>query len=419
LTNKGSRFMRIALNFQRVDPSKGGAETYVADLCHRLVRAGHAVDLYAESWRDDALPEAVRRLAVAAPGRTRIGRLLAFAKNSEKALREAEADLDCSVGFINTWYHDVIIPQGGVHGGSLQANAQRHPEGWRRSLYLLGKQINPKHWAYRHIERKQYDPDRGPRVVAVSQMVMGHLQRYHHVPRSHIRVIPNAIDPDRLAVAQPGALRCAFRNELGLRPDELTGLFVGHNFWLKGLKPLLEALAARRSEGGRAVHLVVCGGGRLGPFRRLTRRLGLEREVHLLGFHPDIRACYHGCDFLVSPTYYDPCSLVVFEALTCGLPVITTACNGAGELITDGREGYVITAPDAIGELATAIDHMAVDDARAEMARQAAALGRAQSMDRHGARLIELFEEVAASKSRRGPHLRRLGTAPRRDRASR
>src|SRR4051794_17203650 len=33
--------MRLALNFQRVDPARGGAETYVADLCRRLVRDGH------------------------------------------------------------------------------------------------------------------------------------------------------------------------------------------------------------------------------------------------------------------------------------------------------------------------------------------------------------------------------------------
>ncbi len=32
--------MHLALNFQRVDPSRGGAETYVADLCRALVQGG-------------------------------------------------------------------------------------------------------------------------------------------------------------------------------------------------------------------------------------------------------------------------------------------------------------------------------------------------------------------------------------------
>ena len=62
--------MRLAVNFQRVDPSRGGAETYVADLCGQLVRLGHQVDLYAESWREGVLPGEVRCIAVEAPGRT-------------------------------------------------------------------------------------------------------------------------------------------------------------------------------------------------------------------------------------------------------------------------------------------------------------------------------------------------------------
>src|SRR5207253_786256 len=106
-----------------------------------------------------------------------------------------------------------------------------------------------------------------------------------------------------------------------------------------------------RHPGGRPIRLLVCGGGAIGPFRRLAGQLGLGEAVRFAGFYPDIRGGYWASDFFVQPTYYDPCSLVVFEALACGLPVITTSCNGASELMTDGREGYILTAPDALGEL--------------------------------------------------------------------
>ncbi len=401
---KGISAMRLALNYRQVDPTRGGAETYVADLARRLVSAGHDVDLYAESWNDAVLPEEVRRVAVPVRGRTRLGRLLSFAKNSEAAIDLSA--YDCTVGFINTWHHDVIIPQGGVHGGSLEANARRFPAGLRRSFYTFAKRANPKAWAYAAIERKQYETGPGLRVIAVSRMVMEHLQRFHHVPKNRIHVIPNAIDADRLDVAHPGAVRCSLRNKLGMAPDDLVGLFVGHNYRLKGLHPLLQALADRhaRRPDGRRVKLIVCGGGEVGPFQRLARKLGLSSSVHFLGFYPDVRACYWSTDFFVSPTYYDPCSLVVFEALACGLPVITTACNGAGELIEDGREGYVITAPDAIGELTAAIDHMADNSQRKVMSTHAAILGREQSMDQHVTRLVKVFEEVAAAKRKKnGP----------------
>ena len=172
--------MRLALNYQRVDPTKGGAETYVVDLCRHLIGRGHEVDLFADSWRAETLPEGVRTVRVPAEGSTRSARIWGFAQAS--ADRLANSDHDCSIGFINTWGTDILIPQGGVHGASLEANARRFPEGWRRKAYLLGKALNPRRGLYRAIEARQYDRStRGTRFVAVSRMVRGHLERFHGV----------------------------------------------------------------------------------------------------------------------------------------------------------------------------------------------------------------------------------------------
>jgi UDP-glucose:(heptosyl)LPS alpha-1,3-glucosyltransferase len=402
--------MRLALNFPRIDPTRGGAETYIVDLCRSLIRAGHQVDLYAETWKEGSLPPEVRSIAVAAAGRSRRKKIWNFARNSEAALKQA--DYDCTIGFINTYAHDVIIPQGGVHGGSLEANSMRFKSPLFRRLYILGKMLNPKYSTYRAIERRQYAPERQARVVAVSNMVRRQIQQFHHVPRSLIHVVPNSIDLERIKVSQPDAVRCAFRNRLGLEPSDLVGLFVGHNFALKGLKPLLRALGARNRAGNRPIHLLVCGGGHVGPYRRLARALVIADMVHFLGFHPDIRECYASSDFFVLPTYYDPCSLVVLEALASSLPVITTVQNGASELITDGRQGYVLTAPDAHGELIAALDHMTEDSRRKAMSAEAARLGGEQTFDRHVAALIRVFQEVAASRNSHGSHGKHSGFKP-------
>jgi UDP-glucose:(heptosyl)LPS alpha-1,3-glucosyltransferase len=91
------------------------------------------------------------------------------------------------------------------------------------------------------------------------------------------------------------------------------------------------------------------------------------------------------------------------EALLCGLPVITTAQNGASELMADGREGFILTTPDAQGELINALNHMTDDAARCAMSDHAARLGRMQTFDKHVARLIAIFEEVAAARRWRVP----------------
>src|SRR5262249_48643330 len=159
------------------------------------------------------------------------------------------------------------------------------------------------YWACRAIERKQYEKSRPFRVVAVSAMVRGHLERYRRVPRNRITVIPNAIDADRLLVAAPAAVRRDFRARRGLSNHDLAALFERHSFWLKGLEPLLLALHYRRHRDatGRPIHLLVCGRGRSGPFRRLASRLGLAGTVHLAGFLPDVREGYWASDFFVLP----------------------------------------------------------------------------------------------------------------------
>jgi UDP-glucose:(heptosyl)LPS alpha-1,3-glucosyltransferase len=390
--------MRIAITFQRVDPSKGGAETYVADLLRRLVAAGQEVTLFANEWNADALPREVRCLNVEAPGWTRSSRIRNFAKNSEIAMKADPHE--CSIGFINTWHQDILIPQGGVHEASLEANAQRFPAGWRRDLYVASKRINPKCDLYRAIEREQYDPIRKTRFVAVSRMVARDLERFHKVPADRVRVIPNAIDASRLDVANREAARAKVRARHGLADTDLVGLFVAHNFRLKGLPPLLEAIAERirLDASRRAIHLFVCGGGKIAPMRRIVERLGLANVIHLVGFAPSVRDYYHASDFFVLPSYYDPCSLVVFEALACGLPVITTACNGAGEVLTQGREGFVVPRPDDEPAMIAALDAMSDDRTRCAMSARAVQLGRAQSFDRHVERLLELCTDVEKQK---------------------
>jgi UDP-glucose:(heptosyl)LPS alpha-1,3-glucosyltransferase len=258
--------LNLAIVFERVEPARGGAETYVADLCRCLVREGHIVHLYASKWAEGVLPQEVRCHPVAIRGWTRGGRIWSFARNVERA--GAGGGHDCILGLINTVSQDVLIPQGGVHSASLEHNSRRFPPGVQRWAYRALKKLSPRYWIYRAIEREQYRPGRLEAVVAVSRMVQGHLERYHGVSRERIRVIPNAIDAARLEVSDPPAVRRAFREGRHLGQGDLVALFLAHNFRLKGLGPLLEAMALRRATTDRPVHLLVCGGGRAGAVSR-------------------------------------------------------------------------------------------------------------------------------------------------------
>jgi UDP-glucose:(heptosyl)LPS alpha-1,3-glucosyltransferase len=114
---------------------------------------------------------------------------------------------------------------------------------------------------------------------------------------------------------------------------------------MKGLTYLLKALGEIEKEGHPPFKLLVLGRDRQSPYLHLAKKIGIWDKVIFAGSTSEPEKYYGASDFLVHPTFYDACSLTVLEALASGLPVITTHSNGAGGIITDGQEGFVISDP--------------------------------------------------------------------------
>jgi glycosyltransferase involved in cell wall biosynthesis len=84
------------------------------------------------------------------------------------------------------------------------------------------------------------------------------------------------------------------------------------------------------------------GKGRQAPYQRLARKVSAAEVVRFEGLRADVERCYAGADLFVLPTLYDPFANTCLEAMACGLPVLTTAVNGATELMRDGINGCVL-----------------------------------------------------------------------------
>ena len=121
-------------------------------------------------------------------------------------------------------------------------------------------------------------------------------------------------------------------------------------------------------------------------------------RIHLLGPQRDMPALYAAADALVHPTWYDPCSRVVLEALCCGLPVVTTAFDGAAEVVEDGRDGRVIERPDDPEALCAAIGGVLDPAVRRYAASRAGQRREALSMRRHAEALLELYRSIVPAR---------------------
>jgi glycosyltransferase involved in cell wall biosynthesis len=202
--------------------------------------------------------------------------------------------------------------------------------GWLRWLdHRLHAMVEP--YIFRRVKK----------IVVPSQGLARELKREYPYAATKIHVIPNPVNLDRMLRPEEFD-REAFRNEIKLKQDELTLVFValGH-YERKGLPLLLEAL--RRLDGAKIRLLVV--GGECDLIKRYQARaaeMGLNGRVTFVGKTHDIRPYLWISDAFIFPSYYETFSLVSAEAAAAGLPLMVTQLNGVEEYLSDGENGLLL-----------------------------------------------------------------------------
>ncbi|MCO5168113.1 MAG: glycosyltransferase family 4 protein [Planctomycetes bacterium] len=359
----------LALLAEGLDPARGGAERAVRATALALAARGVDVRAYAPADRRGPDLPGVPIVGVAAP-RVRPLRDLALSRGLARAARAAGAGRVVACGKLldaDAWW-----PHGGVHAAARAAWTRAGRSPLRGAVATASRALRPTERVLDAIEARAADACRAGRArcLALSARVARDLARAHGLtPHA---VVGNGVDPARFApptrTRREEAAR-ALARRAGAPEGAPVALFVAHAFRLKGLDLLLRAAAQVPD-----LHVVVAGGDDPGGARALAGRLGLGRRVALLGPVEDVAALYHGATALAHPSRYDPCSLVVLEALACGLPVLASPEDGAAERV--GAGGRVVAALEDPGAWAAALREVLDPGARAAMSAAAAAARR-------------------------------------------
>ncbi len=149
-------------------------------------------------------------------------------------------------------------------------------------------------------------------------------------------------------VVYPGILAegDADRGRFGISDKAVVGLYLGYLERRKGIEYLIQAFQ-QISHLHPEHWLIIAGAG--GIEEELRKQTAALPRLLFAGYVQgrDKTALYKAADYFVSPTLYDPWAQVVMEAMSVGLPVITTSEEGAcGELIDDGKTGFIVPPAD-------------------------------------------------------------------------
>ena len=371
--------MKIALIIEHFDPTRGGAEALTFWLAGQLVAAGHEVHVLChdsarrhhkyQAATQGASYDAARSTGAGGPAAVelngvRVHRLKAmrlstgmgfrqFGRAAAKWCRAHQPDIahSMTVAFAGDLYH----PHAGVYRRmEEQAIASRETAGranWKRLMLS----VSGKHRVLLSLERglaAGVSSGRPAKIICISPMMQRDLHTLYAVTKSHLPLLENPLMLRAPVGEEMVAMRTWFRGMYKFTDDDLIAVFAGHDFRRKGLAWAIRAVAAAK----KPWKLVVVGLGKVRHYLDLSRALGVADRIKFIGPTREMTKVYSAGDALLLPTFYDSYGLVAMEALTCGLPVISTRFLGCGELLSTHGLARIVDSPRDVAGLAAGLD---------------------------------------------------------------
>jgi UDP-glucose:(heptosyl)LPS alpha-1,3-glucosyltransferase len=365
--------VRVALVIERFEP-RGGVERVAWQVAHGLAAAGDEVHVVARKADSSS---SVQLHLVDVPSTWQPWRVAAF---SEAAARAApRGAFDVVHTFSRTRHQDLFRAGGGSHAEYMERHYTGFGTGWRR--------YSPRHRVLLAIERDVFG-DASQMILCNSRMVQLSLARRYAIPDERLALIYNGVDLERFHPSRRATEGATMRREFGSQ-DALVWLFVGSGFERKGLDMALYALANTAGDGV----LWVAGNDDPTPWRKVADALGVGARVQWLGGGRDVAALCAAADALILPTRYDAFANVCLEAAAAGIPVVTTASNGAAEILGEG--GIVVRDAADTGAFVVALERLASRAERRTRGAAARAVAEEHGWPQHIASLRALYARIA------------------------
>ncbi|HQT99948.1 MAG TPA: glycosyltransferase family 4 protein [Acidimicrobiales bacterium] len=388
---------RIAFLIYRGNPRCGGQGVYTRHLTRELVNLGHCVEVFAgPPWPE--LDEGVGFTPVRAldlyrdPDPFRIpapreftsladvsefaimlaagfGEPLAYSMRIAKLLRHRRSDFDI--------IHDNQCLGTGIlklhRWGWPLLETLHHPITVDRSIALdhaetAWRRFTTRRW-FGFLRMQVRVARQLPAVLTVSHNSKADINAQMHVPLERLTVVPVGVDhtvfrPYDDVVKRPGRLMVTSSSDVPM----------------KGLVPLLEAIAKLRTE--RDLELVVIGQPKAkGRVAKTIERLGLSDIVTTISgvSDEDLARLYGEAEVAIVPSLYEGFSLPAIEAMSCSVPVVATTGGALPEVVGESGETGLLVEPNNAEALVSAIRQL-LDDAT--LRARLGAAGRQRVMER-------------------------------------
>ena len=365
---------------------KGGVESYVFNLSRQLRNHGYEIHIFAHRFRQGQEKGLVFHYVPAITLWSPL-KYWTFAINAPKIVKKTGIQFDIVHGFTQTLFQDIYRVGGGCHWDYMMHTYPLMRTAFGRIVMCL----NPRHSSLLLLEKIIFKQKRYRQITCISEQCKREIMHHYKLPANDIGVIYNGVDTDAFTPRMKLQYRDTLRAKYRITSDEVLLLFVGSGFKRKGLKYVIDAFPFIKD---KKIKLLVAGKGKARKYQKLAKDNGITDRIIFAGVYKNIQEIYAAGDIFVFPSEYDAFGTACLEAMASGLPVVASKTSGVSEIITHGKDGFVINHPINAQEIAHYIHLLLEEEKRGQMGTAARQKAELYSFEANVEKTLRIYQKV-------------------------
>lgn len=196
--------------------------------------------------------------------------------------------------------------------------------------------------------------------VCVSKGLSEKLIRFYHLGKFRVSVINNSIDPNLIRKDDSAHNRYK-AYKIIKRNKNIKIVSVARLEWPKDFKTLIRAIGLVLKKNPRINLFIIGDGPQKNALKRYAESQNINQKVFFFGWQKDVYPYLESADIFVLSSISEAFPRVILEAMSVGLPVVSTDADyGPREILDNGKFGILVPIRD-YKKMAFALEKLSIN----------------------------------------------------------
>ena len=209
------------------------------------------------------------------------------------------------------------------------------------------KNLSPRYQFFHKEEYQIFNPKSKTKILSISRKENEIYKSIYKTPDNKFIFIPPYIDKKFFIESKN---KFFFSSKYFKNNNKLL-IFIGSGFKTKGLDRAIIAFSSLPLKIRNNFNFAIFGKDNEKKYRKIITRYGLEDSINIFPGHDNVPQLMREATALIHPARYENTGLILIEALSQNLPIITTDNCGYSSYVENDKKSIVLNSPFSQQEL--------------------------------------------------------------------